>query len=80
MQKELDVINKGFVDFRSRFDLIDNKLEKINNNFSLADEKAGTLKSDLQKEILQSKYDLVKWIVAGIIMNGVVGALLKYIG
>lgn len=28
----------------------------------------------------QAKYDLVKWIVAGVIMNGIVATILKYLG
>ncbi len=37
-------------------------------------------KDGLQAEILKSKYDLVKWIVGGLIANGMVNALLKYLG
>ncbi len=37
-------------------------------------------KLELQKEISQSKFDLVKWIVAGVVANGVVATILKYLG
>ena len=30
--------------------------------------------------VSQAKYDLVKWIVAGVITNGLVATLLKYVG
>ena len=31
-------------------------------------------------EVSKAKYDLVKWIVGGLIANGLVNALLKYFG
>ncbi len=37
-------------------------------------------KDGLQAEILKSKYDLVKWIVGGLIANGLLTTLLKYYG
>ena len=30
--------------------------------------------------VSQAKYDLVKWIVAGVITNGLVATFLKYLG
>lgn len=30
--------------------------------------------------VSQAKYDLVKWIVGGVIANGLVATLLKYLG
>ena len=37
-------------------------------------------KDEMRAEILKSKYDLVKWIVGGIIANSALNALLKYFG
>ncbi|MEX2591405.1 MAG: hypothetical protein WD426_01440 [Anditalea sp.] len=80
MKNELDVINKGFVDFKFRFDVFDNKFEIINSKFDQVDIKSGSLKSDLQNEISKSKYDLLKWIIGLFIANGAFMALLKYLG
>lgn len=37
-------------------------------------------KEHVEAIVTKAKYDLVKWIVGGIIANGLVATLLKYIG
>ena len=37
------------------------------------------IKMIVASEVHKSKYDLVKWIVGGIVANGVIAALLKFL-
>ncbi len=54
-------------------------VKTVKDDVKNMDSKMAT-KDGLQAEILKSKYDLVKWIVGGFIANGMVNALLKYLG
>lgn len=56
-------------------------METATGNLRIALEaKLEKTKLELQKEISQSKFDLVKWIVAGVVANGAVATMLKYLG
>ena len=35
-------------------------------------------REQIEMAITRAKYELVKWIVAGVVVNGLVAALLKY--
>ncbi len=56
-------------------------LKNVNAKMATKDDlKILATKDGLQAEILKSKYDLVKWIVGGLIANGLLTTLLKYYG
>ncbi len=54
-------------------------MKTVKDDVKNMDAKMAT-KDGLQAEILKSKYDLVKWIVGGLIANGLLTTLLKYYG
>lgn len=37
-------------------------------------------REQIEMAIIKAKYELVKWIVAGVVVNGIVATLLKYAG
>lgn len=37
-------------------------------------------REQIEMAVTKAKYELVKWIVAGVVVNGVVATLLKYAG
>jgi hypothetical protein len=37
-------------------------------------------REQIEMAVTKAKYELVKWIVAGVVVNGVVATLLKYTG
>lgn len=84
IDKQFEVIERNFEGVNSKmgqqFKEINHRFEVIDRQFESMAHKSQSVRSDLQKEIALSKYDLVKWIVAGVVMNGVVSALLKYVG
>lgn len=65
------------------------RLQKVNFTSEQAREIADILEDSKEDKVTreyvdmvvnQAKYDLVKWIVAGVVMNGVVATILKYLG
>ncbi|MEM6525952.1 MAG: hypothetical protein AAF693_19290 [Bacteroidota bacterium] len=54
--------------------------EDISKSATNDDVKNMATKDAVEVQILKAKYDLVKWIVGGVIANGLVATLLKYLG
>lgn len=53
---------------------------EMKTNIASVRDEMKVMESQLRSEILSAKYDLVKWIVGGLVANGLVNALLKYFG
>ena len=54
-------------------------IEDFQNELAIKNDlKPLATKDAVQSEILKAKYDLVKWIVGGIIANGAIATLLRF--
>lgn len=60
---------------------IDALQSKSTNEFKMAKIEMGAIKSDLQKEISNSRFELLKWAIGAMLINaGIILALLKFVG
>lgn len=59
---------------------IDALQSKSTNEFKMAKIEMGAIKSDLQKEISNSRFELLKWAIGAMLINaGIILALLKFV-
>lgn len=59
---------------------IDALQSKSTNEFKMAKTEMGAIKSDLQKEISNSRFELLKWAIGAMLINaGIILALLKFV-
>ena len=65
-----EYLDNSFGELRSE---MKGKLVEVSGKFDLE-------RSERQRDIALAKYDLVKWIVGGVVANGLVATLLKYLG
>jgi hypothetical protein len=59
---------------------IDTFYNETKNEFKMVRIEMGAIKSDLQKEISNSRFELLKWVIGALLINaGIILALLKFV-
>ena len=59
---------------------IDTFYNESKNGFKMVTVQMGAIKSDLEKEISNSRFELLKWAIGAMLINaGIILALLKFV-